>query len=501
MQYDLIIRNGNIYSGSGSQPIVFDVAVKQGIIEAVGDLGVADAAETFDATGLCVMPGFIDLHTHSDTAFKKNEAAQSAANLLRQGCTTVVSGNCGGGTYDVAEYLAKLASAGVGVNVLHLAGHGSIRRSVMENADRAPTDAELGKMKDILRQALDQGAVGMSTGLNYLPGAYACTEEVVEMARVLAEQDALYASHIRSESEGLLDSIDEIIRIGRESGARVHVAHIKCLGEAAWGKAAEVCARIEAAQAQGVRITADQYPYCASSTSLNATVTPLWARHEVKEALTDPEKSQRLIPQIAQNMEQRGGAENLLVKSVEGHPEWEGKRVNQIAAMLGIDPLEACLTLLRDHGPSIIAFSMREEDVRQFMPRPWVATGSDGAAQAEDETGVVHPRSYGAFARKLSHYARDEKVLPLGQAVRSASGLPADILGLLDRGYVRPGCVADLAVLDMAKYADQATFDDTRRCAVGVRRTYVNGQAAVVDDAYTGVRAGQALKRGEEAAP
>ncbi len=494
--YDLIIRGGTLYDGTGGAPRRADVAVAGGRIALVGRARGATAEQEFDAAGLCVTPGFIDLHTHSDRAFSEHESARDAVNVLRQGCTTVVTGNCGGGRLDVADFLSDLAQTGVGVNTLHLAGHGAIRRAVMEMEDRPPTDAELDAMTGMLEEALEQGAAGMSTGLLYLPGAYTETGELVHLSRPLAERDRLYASHIRNENERVRDSIEEVIRIGRESGARVHISHIKCVGETAWGRAPELCGLIEAARADGVRVTADQYPYRASATRLNAMVTPLEARHNIQEILKDPEAARRLMPGIAGLMRHRGGPENLLLTTVDGRPEWEGKRLSEVADLLGVSPLEACARLLREHSPRVISFSMREDDVRFFMARPYVATGSDGSARRQDAEGFVHPRSYGTFARKLARYARDEAVLSVEQAVRAGSGLPADTLGLTDRGYVREGCAADLVVMDLDALGDHATFEAPRQCATGLRRVYVNGRAAVVDDKATGVRAGLPLRGG-----
>lgn len=493
MNCDLVIRNGRVYDGMGNPPVPADVAVRHARIESVGDGAGISARVSLDADGCIVTPGWIDLHTHSDRPFREQAAARAATNKLRQGVTTLVSGNCGTGTHETAAYFENLQASGVGVNVAHLAGHGSLREAVIGKEHRPARASELTAMRDRLRRALDEGAAGMSSGLIYAVSAYGDTAELIHLAHELADYDRLYASHIRGECETLFDAVDEVIRIGRETGARVHISHIKCQGPPVWKQAPAVCRRIEAARAEGIRITADQYPYPASSTSLNATITPLWAGRNIAEILASPENAQRLARDVETLMMDKGGPQTLMLLAMKDRPEWEGWRLNEIAEHIGRTPVDTALMLLRDHDPRVIAFSMIEEDIKEFMTRPYVATASDGSAQPADATGVIHPRSYGTFARKLARYARDAGVLTIERAVRAATRLPADILGLPDRGAIQPGCAADLVVIDLKAFEDHADFTDPRRCATGVRYTLVNGQIAVEHDRFTGVRSGQTI--------
>jgi len=493
MSVDLVISQATIYDGSGAAPVTGDVAVAGGRIVSVGRVAPPAGAEVIDAAGLCVAPGFIDLHTHSDGRLARPGGSHSAENHLRQGVTTIVTGNCGFGTVDTAGYLAGLDETGVGVNVLHLIGHGSVRKQVMGVADRPATDDEMARMKRLVGGGMDAGAVGMSTGLIYVPGTFATTEEIIELAKVAARRGGIYASHIRGEAVGVLDAVAEAIRVGREAGCRVQISHFKTVGPRARGLGPKMCDLVEAARSDGAGVSADQYPYEASSTDLASMVVPASARDNLEALLGAEDTAASLKASIAEWMVLRGGARGQLITEFEPRRQWEGMTLAAVAEALGVPAAEACVRILRMGNPSVVSFGLNEEDMKVIMPKAYVATGSDGSF--DDGSGLTHPRSYGTFPRKIGVYARDRGWLTVEGAIRSATGLPADILGLGDRGYVRPGCVADLVVFDLAELTDRATYLDPRQFATGFKRVYVGGQAAVVDDAFTGVLAGRALRR------
>jgi N-acyl-D-aspartate/D-glutamate deacylase len=341
------------------------------------------------------------------------------------------------------------------------------------------------------------GAWGLSTGLIYNPGSYAKTDELVELAKVAARHGGLYASHIRNEGDRLLDAIQEAITIGREGGLPVHVSHIKCSGRRFWGQAADAVALIEKARAAGQVVTADQYPYLASSTSLRAMVVPAQYREgsarDLLARLDDPEQGPRIKDAIERALAGRDGGQALRVARYAAKPAWQGKDLLTIAGQEKKSVLDIVLEIEKNGGASMVSFGMSEEDVRLFMRRPWVATASDGSSQAPGNT-VPHPRSYGTFPRKIGHYAVAEQVVPLEQAVRSATGLPADILRLPERGYLKPGYFADVVVFDPKTFRDTATFDEPHRYATGVVHLFVNGKAAIADGQPTQALAGRALR-------
>jgi N-acyl-D-amino-acid deacylase len=344
---------------------------------------------------------------------------------------------------------------------------------------------------------MTDGAWGMSTGLIYNPGTYARTEEIIDLARVVARHHGIYASHIRNEGTGVLDAVGEALRIGREAGLPVHISHLKASGRRAWGKAGDAIALIEEARRNGQAVTADQYPYTASSTSLRAMVVPPQSREgsekEYQARLDDPEAGPRLRKAIEAGLRGRDGGKSMRVAYYVPHPAWQGKDLDAIARQEGKTALDIVLEIERHHGAQMISFGMSEEDVRLIMKQPWVATASDGSSQIKGNT-MPHPRSYGCFARKIGHYAIAEGVLPVEQAIRSASGLPADILKLPERGYLKPGYFADVVVFDPAKYRDTATYDNPHQFAAGVRYLFVNGRLAIDEGRFTGALAGKVLR-------
>jgi N-acyl-D-aspartate/D-glutamate deacylase len=493
---DVVLKGGTVYDGSGQPGVVGDVAIKGDRIVAVGSFNTAGNPKIIDCAGLVVAPGFIDLHTHSDGPLTV-ERTRANLSYVTQGVTTVVTGNCGAGPTDVAGFYAKLEKNGVGSNVAHLVPHNAVRESISGNVNRPPTADELERMKKLVDRGMRDGAWGLSTGLIYNPGTYAKTPELIELAKVAAAHHGIYASHIRHEEAGLLDAIAEAITIGKEAGLPAHISHIKCSGRRMWGRSGDAIALIEAARAAGQVVTADQYPYTASSTSLRAFVVPAQFREgstkEFRERLSDPELGPKIRTAIEREVAARDHGKMLRVCSCSSHPAYAGKDLATIAEQEGKSVVDLVVEIERGGGAQMVSFGMSEEDVRVFMRRPWVATASDGSSKVPVKD-VPHPRSYGTFPRKIGRYSIEERVLSLEQAIRSASGLPADIIRLPERGYLKSGFLADVVVFDPATYRDTATYDQPHQFATGVRWVYVNGTAAIADGKPTNALAGRPLR-------
>lgn len=494
---NIVFRNATLQDGSGKPGVKGDLHIKGERIVAVGKVEKIDGAKEIDATGLVICPGFIDLHTHCDTGSPTlaTKSGRPNKNYVTQGVTTVVTGNCGSGPIDAAKFFADLEAGGVGTNVIHQAPHNSIRSQVMGNENRAPTAVELAKMEALVAKAMDDGVVGLATGLIYNPGTYASTDEIAALAKVAGKRGRLYASHIRNESGGLLDAIDEAIRIGRDSGCRVHISHIKASGQASWGMSAQAVSVIEDARKKGVKVTADQYPYIASSTSLRASVVPSKYREgnqkDFVARLDDPKVGPQMTKDIAAAL---GDGKRIQIAGYSKKPEWQGQRIADIAAAEKKEPIDIALDIERNGGAGIVNFGMSEEDVRVYMKQTWVATASDGSTHLPGAT-VPHPRSYGTFPRKIGKYAIEEKLVSLEHAIRSATGLPADILELKDRGYLKPGYRADVLVFDPETFRDTATFDKPHQYATGAKWVLVNGHVAIADGKFQdGVLGGQVIR-------
>ena len=493
---DVVLKNATLVDGTGQPAKQGDVAIKGDRIVAIGTFKWEGKPRVLDCTGLIVAPGFIDLHTHSDIPLTKKPTAPNL-NYLTQGLTTAVTGNCGSGPVDVAAYFKTMEEQGIGTNVIHQVPHNNVRQKVMGNSNRAPTDQELMKMEELVDKGMRDGAWGLSTGLIYNPGTYSKTDELIALAAVAAKHGGFYASHIRDEGTGIFVALEEVLAIARKAGLRVHVSHIKVSGRAAWGKAAEVIALIRRARKEGIEITADQYPYPASSTSLAAMVIPAKFREgtekEMIKRLDDPEIGPKMQAEIEKKIDGRQGGKSLRIARFAAKPEWQGKDLDAISQQEKKSVLEIVLDITRKGGAGVVSFGMNEEDVRLFMKEDFVATASDGSAQVPAET-VPHPRSYGTFPRKIGRYALEEKIVSLEQAIRSSSGLPADILKLPERGYLKAGYFADVVVIDPKTFRDTATYDQPHQYATGVRYLFVNGRLAIDEGRFTGTLAGKTLR-------
>lgn len=494
----VVLQQGTIYDGSGKEGVVGDVVLRDGKIVAVGKYTPANGDRVIDCRGMIVAPGFIDLHTHCDSV-ATDAKLRPNLNYLTQGCTTVVTGNCGGGALDVEQYFARIDRHGAGTNVIHLVPHGSARAKAMGGDNRAPTAEELQRMRDLVDRGMRAGAWGMSTGLIYTPGLFAKTDELIALAKVVAAHHGIYASHIRGEGSGLLKSIDEAIGIGRAAGLSVQISHLKSAGKANWGLVHRAATRIEEAQRSGVKVTADQYPYIASSNGLGTTLfsptqIPGGMKDFAKRIAADAEFKQQVRKIVHRQLRD---ASKIMIATCKKYPEYAGKSLDDIARQRNMDVADLAIEIQANGSASVVKFTLCEEDVRYVMTLPWVATGSDGGPQVPAKDTCPHPRSYGTFPRKIGYYALREKIVPVEQAIRSATGLPADILGLGDRGYLRPKQVADVVVLDPKALIDRATFDEPHQYSTGVRYVFVAGQAAIDDGKPAKALYGHAIRHAE----
>jgi N-acyl-D-aspartate/D-glutamate deacylase len=494
---DVIIRGATVFDGTTTPGRVADVAIHGDRITALGTFTVAGRPRIIDGAGLMVAPGFIDLHTHCDNTGITTPERRALLNYLTQGVTTVVTGNCGSGPIDTAEYLRKLDTDKVGCNVLHLAPHNSIREKVMGNIDRPPTTDEIATMQQLVAQAMRDGAWGLSSGLEYTPGAYSKTEELIALAKVVADHGGIYATHMRDEEAALLNSIEEALTIGRRAQVPVHISHLKAGAKVVWGKSADAIALIQQARARGERVTADQYPYIGWSTGLAAVMLPPRLRQgtdaEYTARLNDPEKLPLLRQAIAESVDKYDAGTSFLIARCRHRPDWQGKTLGQIAMSEKRPMIDIVLEIERNGGASVVGLTMNEEDVRLIMKQPFVATASDGGAVIPSEQSP-HPRSYGTFPRKIGRYAAKDQVVSLAQAIHSASGLPADIIGLQDRGYLKPGYKADIVVFDPAVFIDHATFEKPHQYSTGVRYLFVNGVPAIDNGKYSDALAGKTVR-------
>jgi N-acyl-D-amino-acid deacylase len=517
--HDLLIKNARIHDGSGNPWSHGEVAVTGDRIEAVGKLGSPSAKRVIDAEGQALAPGFIDIHSHSDVSILEHPGAESK---IRQGVTTEVIGQCGSsaaplvgrghegmdsdlaGSFELtwgsmADYMAAVDRRHPALNIAPVIGHGAIRRCAMGYDRRQATADELATMERLVAESMEAGAFGMTTGLIYPPSSYADTPEIIALAKVVARYDGIYMSHIRDASDGLLDAIAEAIEIGRQAKLPVQISHHKACAPWNWGRVVDSFVMMEDARREGIDVTADQYPYLATSTGL-ATVVPQWAHEGGAEKmvarLMDPETRAKIRAEAAPFEEKRGW-QNIVIANIASNKEFEGKNMAEIAAIMGKEPVDAAFDLLiANHGSiQMVRFAMCEEDVATVMRWPATMIGSDASAIDPACGGVPHPRTYGTFPRVLGRYVRELKVLRLEDAIHRMTGLSAWRMGIHDRGLIRPGYKADLVLFDPDTIADQATYTEPHQYPVGIKVVVVNGQVTVENGQQYSTRAGVCLRK------
>lgn len=496
VQYDLLIRGGQVFDGTGAPSVTANVAVRNGRIVAIGALADARATTVIDAIGHYVSPGFIDVHSHAGEGL--SEELNHGQPVLAQGITTVVVNPDGGGPVDIAAQRATYEKRGIGPNAALFVPHGSIRREVLGMADRAPTAAELDRMLAITRAGMKAGAIGLSSGPYYAPGSYAKTDELVALAKIAAEFRGVYSSHIRDESDytiGLVAAVEEVITVAEQGGLPGIVTHMKALGTGTWGTSVEAVKRIEAARARGVSVWADQYPYEASGTSITGALVPRWAQVLGDDAMIRRAKGDergRFLADVKINIARRGGPATLMIARFRPDPSLEGKNLEQIARMWNKSPEEAALDLLVRGGASLVSFNMTDNDIDHIMKQPWTMTSTDGGLGPMG-VGKPHPRGYGAFPRKLRMYVRERHVVDWPFAIRSMTSLPASVFGLKDRGVIREGAWADIVVINPAQVADKATYTEPHQLSVGIDTIVINGKIARRDGTFATALAGRVL--------
>ena len=496
---DLIIRGGRLLDGSGNPWIRADVAIRGERIVAVGNFSDSCAKDEIEATGLYVAPGFIDTHSHALGGLITEERS-GAAMLLSQGLTTVLINPDGGGGLDIVAQRNELLAHSLGVNVAQMIGHGSVRREVLGMEDRVPTDEELELMRTIVRNGMEDGAFGLSSGLFYAPGSYAELDEVIELAKVVAEFGGAYSAHIRDEADytiGVVAAVDEVIRVAREAGLPGVVTHIKALGPNVWGESETIVEHLDGARVEGVEMYADQYPYAASSTGISAALLPRWSQAGGSEAqarrFADRDTRARIREAMVDNLARRGGAARI--QFTGGGPAMEGRTLQSLADEQGADPVDVAIEIINGGLPgSVISFNIHVDDLRTLMSQPWTMTSSDGSLPPIG-VGKPHPRSYGTYPRKIRKYVLEERLITLSAAIRSMTSLPAAAYRLANRGFIRPGSFSDIVVFDLELITDRATYTNPHQYSDGIRHVVVNGKVALRDGKPTGLDGGIVLRR------
>jgi dihydroorotase/N-acyl-D-amino-acid deacylase len=499
--YDLILRGGRIVDGTASPWYVADLAITGDSIARIAPAISDPAKRVVDVKGLIVAPGFIDIHTHARRGIFE---VPTADNYVRQGVTTLIEGPDGGSPIPIAPFLDKVVATRITPNFALFIGQGSVRSEIMGEVDRPATRDELDKMRALVRQGMEQGAFGLSSGLFYVPGAFTPTEEVIELAKVAGSMGGIYISHMRDEAKGLFDSVRETIAIGEKGGLPTQITHHKVVGKKYWGGSSETLRMVDEARARGVDATIDQYPYTASATSIGAALLPAWANEGGREAtvkrLKDPATRAKIkAASVAIIRDERGGGDpkNVSVSACQFDPKLAGQNLAQITQGRGLavtleNAAETVMWIVEQGGCGGIFHAIGEDDLQRILAHPATMIASDGEV-AVFGRNVPHPRSYGTFARVLGLYTREKKVLRLENAVQKMSALPAQRLGLSDRGVLRQGLKADIAVFDAATIRDTATFEKPHSYAEGVSLVIVNGQVAFEDGKMTAARPGRVL--------
>jgi len=502
--FDVLIRSGRVIDGTGNPWYRADVGVKDGRIAAIGNLAGKSADSVIDAAGRVVTPGFIDVHTHVEGAVELNPMG---ANYLLDGVTTIVTGNCGGSRVDLKTWFEKLESIKLGLNLATLIGHNAVRGEVMGRANRLATDEEIAKMQALVDKAMQDGAVGFSTGLIYIPGTYSDTREVVALGKTAGKYNAVYASHMRDEGHKVKEAITEAVTVGRESGLRVQISHFKIDTPKIWGASKDTIALVESFRKQGVDVVVDQYPYDHSSTNLGITL-PSWALADgtkaVEERLTSPESRARVVSEMKSKLSDLGHKDYsyAIVANYGPDAARNGKNISEINKAAGrpatVDAeIETILEMILKGGAQMVYHSMGMEDVERILRYPNTAIASDGGIR-EFGSGMPHPRSYGTNARVLAEFVRNRGTLTLEDAIRRMTSLPARTFRFNDRGLLRTGYAADILVFDPAKVKDVSTYADPHHYTEGFDHVFVNGQPVVVEGKLNENRPGRILRHKAE---
>jgi N-acyl-D-amino-acid deacylase len=497
--YDLVIGNARIIDGTGNPWFRGSIAIKDGKIARVGRFENADAKRFIDAKGQIVAPGFIDVHAHTEDIFNN----PTAENFVRMGVTSLVTGNCGGSVTDVGEFLGRFKEKPLAVNLATLIAHGSVRSKVMGLDNRTPTADEQIKMNALVEQGMTDGAVGLSTGLIYVPGTFAKTEEVVELAKVASKYGGTYASHIRNEGNEVIEAIKEAINIGEQANMPVEISHFKISSRALWGQTPTTIGLVEDARRRGLTVTVDQYAYTASSTSLDARM-PTWAiaggREEGKKRLADPATKAKVVQEMKDNLKKSKFKDYSFayVASYRPNPEFNGKNILEITQTVRgkkklDEQIEQIFDMYQKGGAQMVYRMMDEPDVQNIMRQPFTMIASDSGVR-NFGSGMPHPRGYGNNARVLGHYVRELKVVTLEDAIRKMTSLPAQTFNLRNRGQIREGFAADIVIFDETKVGDKATFEQPHQYAEGFSTVIVNGQIVFDGTKMTGVMSGEPLK-------
>ena len=504
---DVILQGGAVYAGDDAAAVVADVGIKGDRIAAIGDLGDRETVMRLDVSGLAVVPGFIDIHSHAvrddpeDGIFRWPDAE----NLIRQGVTTVIGGPDGGSPLPISAMLSTIEASPAAVNFGTFVGHGSIRGLVIGADDRPPSDEELERMRGEVDKAMHEGAYGLSSGLIYAPGRFATTEEVIELAKIAALHGGIYISHMREEGLDILKSVAETIRIGEEGGLPTQLTHHKIVGAPMWGSSVETLKMVDEAIARGVDVSIDQYPYTASSTSLTI-LFPGWSldggRPALLERIADPEQKPKIRADIVYRIEvDRGGNDpaNVVLANCPHDTGLNGLNLSEVLrqqerAVSKENAADLLMELVAAGNCSAVFHAINEEDVKRIMRHPVTMPASDGGIEGPSER-VPHPRSYGTFARVLGYYVRELHVFPFHTAIHRMSRLPADRIGLSDRGRIAAGAIADIAVLDPEAIIDKATFENPHQYAEGTHHVFVSGEAVLLDGEMTGRRPGRVLRK------
>ena len=499
-QYDVLILNGKIYDGTGNSWYYGDIGIKSGKIAAIGKFDNISAPKVIDAKGLVVAPGFIDVHGHIEGGVFENP---TAGNYIYDGVTTVITGNCGGSADDLKNFFWRLDSMKTSINVASLVGHNTVRRLAMGLSNRLATAEEQKKMEELIGQAMKDGAVGLSTGLIYLPGMYSNTEEVIGLAKAAARYNGIYASHIRNEENGVIDAINEAINIGKNANIPVQISHFKVSGPANWGRSKETLPLIDAARSEGYDVTIDQYPYSASSTNLGIRL-PDWAlsggQDSLKKRISDPTMHKSIIKDMLA-MQDKYKYKNYSYAYVAYHSAdttFNGKNISEINKLKGRRSkmkleAETILDMMETGGAQMVYHSMNEDDVRHFIKYPFNMIGADGGVVVFGR-GMPHPRAYGTNARILGKYVRDEKLVSLEEMIRRMTSLAAQKFQLKDRGLLKEGMAADIVVFDINQVTDKATFEHPHQYSAGFHYVLVNGKVVIDSGKHTGMKSGMTLK-------